>query len=449
MSIEIEKSLLENACKEMIETILFCLPNAFRGTIYRIGKSPELIAERIASGEKKEGNELGIQWLLPEASEFNPPGKSWLDYRDDPSRPLEAMAWCVERQKSWTSEEPKKDQRSVRLQVEGKIEDFHHMEPVLLPKSDLNVDMYSFVEYPRDHEGNLIWQDSEYVVVAVIKIHFKPHTISIGSHETKVIKRLSRSLGTELLSYQLKQDSMIAVEKLAKDRLNACDILADSLRNAITKSGLVFSIVKQEIGYLREQWEKLLMKEINVDDEKLCAINELNNILNEFSEHDNEVAIELETAHEKFLGLSLPPEKGEKWVDMQIEARWQDLSAKSKGPEMSGRVSESINRLKKSLYFGQDPKIISDYHALPEELKEEFVDILYNNSDRYSSSMLDRLIEILSSPELNIPSREKTQKNLTRLKALAETMSQLERNTNFLLRQVLNGNRDDVKIKKT
>lgn len=49
MSIEIEKSVLEKACREMIETILFCLPNAFEGTIYRIGKRLELIAERITS----------------------------------------------------------------------------------------------------------------------------------------------------------------------------------------------------------------------------------------------------------------------------------------------------------------------------------------------------------------------------------------------------------------
>ena len=50
MSIEIEKRVLEKACSEMIETILFCLPTAFKGTIYRIGKPPELIAERITSG---------------------------------------------------------------------------------------------------------------------------------------------------------------------------------------------------------------------------------------------------------------------------------------------------------------------------------------------------------------------------------------------------------------
>ncbi|MBU0461667.1 MAG: hypothetical protein KJ574_03710 [Nanoarchaeota archaeon] len=88
------------------------------------------------------------------------------------------------------------------------------MEPVLVRKTDLNYNMYSISEYPRNYKGELIWKDSEYVVVAVIKIHFYPQTIKIGSHETQVIKKLSRSLGTELLSYQLRQDSMKAMSGL-------------------------------------------------------------------------------------------------------------------------------------------------------------------------------------------------------------------------------------------
>jgi hypothetical protein len=140
LSIEIEKPVLEKACREIIDTIVFCLPNALKGTIYRIGKTPDLIVERITSGiigeQRKE-----ISWGLPAESEYNPPGKPWVAYRDEPDRPLEAMSWCVQKQKSWTAEDPRNDTRSVRLQVEGVLEDFHHMEPVLVRKSDLNLDM--------------------------------------------------------------------------------------------------------------------------------------------------------------------------------------------------------------------------------------------------------------------------------------------------------------------
>ncbi|UCB51168.1 MAG: hypothetical protein JSW56_10105, partial [Deltaproteobacteria bacterium] len=74
MSIEIEKPVLEKACREMIETILLCLPNALKGTIYRVGKPPNLIAERITSGVIDEKSKK-ISWGLPVKSGYNPPGR--------------------------------------------------------------------------------------------------------------------------------------------------------------------------------------------------------------------------------------------------------------------------------------------------------------------------------------------------------------------------------------
>jgi len=50
VAIRIHHEALENACKEIIETILICLPNAFKGTVYRIGDPPQMIAKRITSG---------------------------------------------------------------------------------------------------------------------------------------------------------------------------------------------------------------------------------------------------------------------------------------------------------------------------------------------------------------------------------------------------------------
>jgi hypothetical protein len=438
LSIEIEKPVLEKACREMIETILLCLPNAFKGTIYRVGKPPNLIAERITSGIIDEKRKK-ISWGLPVKSEYNPPGKPWVDYRDEPSRPLEAMSWCVERQKSWTAESPINDARSVRMQVEGIREDFHHMEPVLVRKQDLNLNMYSS-EYPKDYHGNVIWRESEYVVVAVAKIHFRPHTIKIGSYETMVIKKLSRSLGTELLSYQLRQDSLKTMQELARDRLNACNILADSLRNTITKSGMIFSLVKQEIGYLRDQWEQLLMQGRKEKYTKLEAIHELNGMLMSMRNGDEGLKKELMDVQNRFLELSLPPEKGENWVVMQIEKRWKDLLYKYPQKEKKQRkIWEIIEKMKESLHIGQNPEVLSTYDRVPEELKRDWVNLIYTNNDYFDTNVLEKLINMLSESTLDIPSRERSKKNLTQLKALAETMYQLERDTNFLLHQVLNG----------
>lgn len=443
MSIEIEGPALEKACREMIESMLFCLPNAYKGTIYRIGRPPNLTAKRITSGVIDRQRNT-ISWGLPEKSDYNPPGRPFVEYRDEDNRPLEAMGWCVERQQCWTAEDPINDRRSVRLQVEGLDSDFHHMEPVLVHKSDLHFDVYSSSVFPRDHKGNILWKDSDYVVVAVIKIHFYPNTIHIGSPETRVIKRLSRSLGTELLSYQLRQDSMTAMQQLAKDRLNACNILADSLRNAIAKSGLIFSLIKTEIGDLRDRWETVLLQERNEKNAKREAIDELNESLLAVGKDYRYLSEDLMNVQNRFLELRLPPDKGEHWVAIQIEERWKGLlNVCPLDEEKTERVWEVIDKLKESLRFGEAPDIIEQYDKIPKNLTREWVELIYKGYDRYNAATLERLIEILSRRSLNIPYQARSRKTLIQLKALADTMSQLERNTNFLLRQVLNGGKNE------
>lgn len=440
MAIKIDKTALEQACKNIIETILLYIPNAYKGTVYRIGKPPEMIAKRITSGVIDEDRKA-ISWGLPEKSGYNPPGKPWDKYRDEPDRPFEAMAWCVERQKSWTAEDPQRDSRSVRLQVEGVREDSHHMEPVLIRKEDLYLGNQPDLEYPRDHNGKILWRDSDYVVVAVIKIHFRPRKIKVGGPETRIIKRLSRALGTELLSYQFKQQSHDIMHQLAEDRLNACNILADSLRNAITKSGLIFSLIKLELGFLREQWEKVLLLESDHREMRRDAVQALNRALNEIDDSPGEPGKDLLDSHNKFLSLYLPPERGENWVRMQIEDRWNELLYRStlEGEKVE-EIHREIDQLKRSLYLGQDPGILSAYDNMPESLKLEWTDLIYRNTDRIDFQFLDRLIHILEDSSLDLPYQRKSRKSLIRLKALAEIIGQLEDNTNMVLRQVLNGN---------
>ena len=440
MAIKIDERLLEQACKEIIETILFCLPNAYKGTVYRIGKPPKMIAKRITSGII-DGDRKKISWGLPERSEYNPPGKSFNDYRDQPGRPLEAMAWCVERQKSWTAENPKRDSRSVRLQVEGVWEDSHHMEPVLIHKKDMYIGNEQDSEYPKNYNGEVIWQNSDYVVVGVIKIHFQPNTIKIGSQETRIIKRLSRSLGTELLSYQLRQNSLEVMSQLERDKLQSCNILADSLRNAITKSGLIFSLIKLELGFLREQWERVLFEKSDQRAMKREAVFALNKILKTMVPHPDVWVEDLVAVQNKFLDLSLPPEQGENWIRMKIESKWDELlHRKQLSEEQKTEIRVALDQLRRSLYLGSDPEILAAYDELSESLKKEWVDLIYRNTDRVDFHFLDKLIRFLRDSPLNLPFQAKSRKGLVRLKALAEIMGQLEKNTNVVLTQVLNGN---------
>jgi len=439
LTIRIEKLALESACKNIIETILNCLPNAFKGTVYLIGAPPALSATRVTSGiidrERKS-----ISWGLPERSDYNPPGKQWKDYRDQPGRPLEAMAWCVEKQKSWTAGDPWHNPRSVRLQVEGILEDNHHMEPVLVRKKDIYFEDTHLLSYPRNQGEELLWQDSDYMVVAVIKIHFQPGTIQMGSPETKLIKTLSRVLGTELLSVQLRDHAIEAMRRLAQDKLDSCNILADSLRNAIMKSGLIFSLVKLELGYLRDSWEKHLLAGAGLVSTRKEAIEALNRVLLILNHYNGKQSRDLVEVQNRFLELYLSPDQGENWIRMQIEERWKDvMRTHTLSEDQVKEVSARIEQLKVSLRLGQDQAVLASMTTMGEDLKREWTALIYKSTDRVGVQDLGRIIEILKDPSLKLPSQEKSRKTLIHLKTLIEIMSQLEESTNRVLRQVLNG----------
>ena len=445
MAIEIDHEILERACKEIIGTILFCLPSAYKGTVYRIGDPPLLTAERITSGIMNRELET-ISWGLPEKSDYNPPGKSWSGYMDMQDRPLEAMAWCVERQKSWTSEDPKTDRRRIPLINGTGTLDSHHMEPVLVPKEDLYLDHLPMMEFPKSRGGKTVWGESPYAVVAVIKIHFPRKAVRIGSPETKIIKRLSRALGTDLISHQLREQSLKAMHRLAQDKLDSYNILSDCLRNTVAKTGLVFSLIKLELGFLRDQWETLLLDHAVCSfQSKRQAIQALNELLLGVEGDNKKMKKDLMEVQNKFLDLCLTPERGENWVRMQIEERWKKLCGEGKAfKDKEEEVCLAIGALKNALHLGRDPEILAAYNGMPEALKNEWTDLIYRNIERLEDLSLYRLIEILGNHDLNLPFQEKSRRSLIRLKAVAEIVGQLDLNTNMVLREVLNGHDNGV-----
>ena len=63
---------------------------------------------------------------------------------------------------------------------------------------------------------------------------------------------------------------------------------------------------------------------------------------------------------------------------------------------------------------------------MPEELKARWAGLIYEEVKSMNDPLLDRLISILGNSELNIAGQEKSRKALLQLKALADTMDQLE-----------------------
>lgn len=441
----ISDDILARTCKDMIETILFTLEDATKGTIYRVGPMPVLQAVRVTSGYR-DPNTGQIQWGLPEVSDYNFPGKSWEQYRDKPGSVLEAMGWCVERQKSWTADDPYQDIRSVRKQLSGEAEDFHHMEPVLVRKSDLYGEDLKDLKYPLDHQGRPIWVDTEYVVAAVIKIHFKPYTIKIGDRSTKIIKKLSRTLGTELLSLHIRGTLADAQKTLTRQRLMSCNVLAHELRNTLMKLGFTTLAINTEIGYLREQWEAQVERSFPDLETKRTILNRLNELLESHLPLLNgnkqlaEVTRDLMDSQVEMASWSLMPHVAERWLHHKILPKWETLLAGTSLWESSAEeIRELLNRLRDAIWTGTAEELAAQMGHIPEDLREAWRRLAYTDFTLQKVSVLDEIIGLLDHPELKIPHKLQTKKILMSLKVLAEMIPDVQERANRIICSLKNG----------
>ena len=442
--------LLERTCKNMIKTILSCLDNATKGTIYRIGPMPKLQAVRVTSGIRQEWGE-GITWGLPADSDYNYPGKSWNQYRDQPDHVLEAMGWCVEKQKSWTAENPFEDVRSVRKQLRGEPEDYYHMEPVLVRKVDIHGSCKDAIEYPLDWRGNPIWQDTEYLVAAVVKIHFVPHTLHRDDRSTKIIQELARSLGTELLSLQLRENLYRSQKEFARRRLESCMSLAHELRNTLIKFGFVFSAINAEIAVLREEWEGLLRRlfpEMEWKDAILDRLSELVRLqLGQPGEREYFTAVcrSLLLEQEEMRNLPLLPEQGVQWLKNKIEAKWETLLGSGNLSDLEKEEARRLlRRLEKSLWLGRDEDLARGVNHLPADLCRRWAALAYIDFTPDKIALLDDIIGLLESSELPIPHRKRIGKVLKSLKVLVEVIPEVAEKANSIISSLRYGGSQEV-----
>ena len=440
----ISREVLESTCKKMIRMILFCLPHAFRGTIYSVGPIPELQTIRIASG-RRNGQTDEIIWGFVNPSDYDYPGKGWEAYRDRPGGLLEAMAWCVERQKSWTADNPEDNVRCVRKQLEGKApEDYHHMEPVLVRKADLWENIPPPDAFPEDSSGKRMWEDSSYATVAVIKIHFLAGTIKQGDRTTKLIKELSRSLGTEMLSLHARELAVEKEKELVLERQETCDLLAHEFRNLVPRIGFAYRAINNEIGYLREMWENLLEEHLPEHSSKRVILRQLEDILRDVeAECDISVVandiVRVSRYQQELLESCLLPHQNESWLNNKIRPLWQAIVYKTDlNLDLENQVEELLENLRKSFHMGLDKEVRDKIDSIPEGLKEKWVELAYRELNGKNNIMLREYIQLLDSVDLDLPRKRHCVKNLVYLKSLVELIPEVEEKLNHRLEQLKN-----------
>jgi hypothetical protein len=436
---------LEKACKNMIRTILFCLENATKGTIYRVGPKPELETVRITSGIRMQGGDE-IRWGLPTSSDYNYPGKKWEQYKDRPGHVLESMGWCVERQQSWTADNPYEDIRSVEKQLRGEIEDSYHMEPVLVRTTDLHPEAERDVEYPMDWRGIPIWQGSPFEVVAVIKIHFRPGTLKKQDRSTKIIHELSRSLGTELLSLKLREGLSIAQKEFTRQRLQSCEILAHELRNTLIRFGFIFTAVNAQIALLREEWEDQVAKTFPELDWKRRILERLDEILRrrlpllKGSPELISLAKTVAAEQEEIRRTSLLPAQAEVWLHNKILPKWHRLLGESGAwHEERVEIEGLLKRLGASLVLGADPGLAMKMTPLPEDLTRNWQRLAYTHFTAESLPALEDILELLEHPALPVPHKRQVARGIRALKVLIEVLPDVEERANRIIKFLRHG----------
>ena len=444
VGIRISPQVLEQVCREMIKVILYALPHAVKGTIYAVGPIPDLRVLRVASGHR-DGESENILWDRAARSGYDLPGKVWDDYRDRPGGMLEAMAWCVERQRSWTADDPERDIRSARKQREGKAdEDHHHMEPVLVRKSELWDYAPPLEAFPKDGSGHPIWQDSRWATVAVVKIHFPPQTIRQGDRSTRIIKELSHSLGTQMLSLHAREVALEKEYRLTRECLDTQNTLAHEFRNLASRIGFAYRAVNNEISFLRESWEDLVHRHHPDQPNRRNILRQLNDILVEIeatrsSDQKSEQISKLATTQGELMESCLLPRQNQMWFREKIQPLWSYILSTTDLPEFTKRlIAELLDALVRSFHIGQDESLRRGIGGISEAVKNKWVDLAYREFNSRSDGTLKEYIEFLSQVRSDLPRGRYSLNNLLCLKFLVDLLPEVERRLNGSLERLKN-----------
>lgn len=444
------EDLLVTTCKNVIRTILTCLENATKGTIYRIGPMPTLQAVRVTSGIRNEENGH-IAWGLPFSSDYNLPGKSYEEYKDRPGHVLEAMGWCVEKQSSWTADNPAEDVRSVGKQLRGEIEDFHHMEPVLVRKQDLYGGCPLLSEYPLDWRGEPIWQDTPYAVCAVIKIHFKPNTIRRDDRSTRVVRELSSSLGTELLSLHFRESLFRAQKELARERLQTCEILAHELRNAVMKFGFILPAINAQFEIIRGEWERCLMETFPNVEWSRSVIEKLREELRECAARVGgdpyfaATVSDLDEMLDELASRVFLPAQGTQWIHNKVTGKFNLVAGDGRLPaELRGRMRSLFGRLMECIALPADPSWSARIRTLPGADAEKWADLAYSQVTSQSLERVEELLGLLDHAEIPVRYRMQIRKTLMAMNVLAKVFPDIEERANRILESLKTGGSESL-----
>lgn len=233
---------------------------------------------------------------------------------------------------------------------------------------------------------------------------------------------------------------------LSRQRLEACNVMAHELRNALIKIGFVFPAINSVMSFLREQWELELYKTFPDLEDKNTILMRLGELIL-MGQPDLDGEKELVQLSEELLAeqvmvanLFFLPQHGKNWLDNKIRPKWRRLLTESKVWEKNGEeVEQLLGRLEKTIQIVEDQDLSQKMAHLPDDLRIEWPKLAYTEFSKANLNLLEDVLRILEHPALNIKHKLQLKKLLISLKALADITSIIEDRMNRMLLSLKSG----------
>jgi hypothetical protein len=343
----------------------------------------------------------------------------------------------LQNQTTWTSGGSKADfNKAAEKSPENVSENYFHLEPVLIKKDDLWNIMPPSNVYPKDRNGKALWLDSDYVTVAMIRIDLAPESFPLNSSYWVITEKLTKGLATKILHLHSKQSHLRKIRMISEERNEIIEILISQIRGIMTKLGVVYRVIDNEAGELRQTWEDLIHKHNPEQPRRANIIKRLNLLLKEldgdFSRNtDLEITKKLEWYQNKLVEFCFQPEENEVWLREKISPLWESTASRLKSTsDIQKIVNNLLDELEQSFYIGLDETLVENIDNISTSNKSKWIDLAYKAKDLKRSDLLQEYIHLLKQTNIDLPIKRKTIDNLLCLRSLAFYIEDLESKLN-------------------
>jgi len=432
LGLQISSPLLERLCQRSTELQLLCLPQARKVAFYSVGPVPHLRITRVGTAERnRETNE--VKWRGSTEMDSDVSGKTWKQLLDSSTGDLDVWSSCLRNQRTWTSSGSKDDFRRLVEKSRGKLSDNHfHLEPVLMSKADLWDSIPPPSVYPRDRGGKPLWFNTDSITVALIKIDLAPESSPFGPDYWQITEELTKALAIQLLHLHSKQSLSRKMEVITEERDEIKEILISQIRKIMTKLGLVYRVIDNEVASLRKSWENIIHE---CHPEQPCRSNiveQLNLLLQELN-IDHKVVAESESVKKltwyqnKLAEYCFLPEENEVWFQQKILPLWKNTASSfNSAPKIKKQMKKLLDQLEQSFYVGLNETLIDKIENIPNSIKSKWINLAYNGKDLAKVDLLKEYSYLLEEVNIEIPNKRKTLENLVCLRNLAVYFENLE-----------------------